>query len=286
MPTYYKDLHWVSHERSDLLPEDRHAILDRDCHRCAYCGGDADAVDHIQPKSNGGGNGDVNLIACCRYCNSRKGARTPLEADMQFFWSTHLADAYMCAYASAEPILVDPTTHSIARAAALIYVAYPAGGTECTERKRGAPCDIVEGLGAIVETLFDVADQLGAVVAPNPYQWLLRQTFKYGLSCNKITFNCRIWFEEKFYWKDAIETPRDIEQNHIQYQSFVALRDADMGRNCHSLAVLPGLNATIIERVARATRKAGGGTDEVIAALKLESNELRGAPMVPANAPF
>ena len=50
-------------------------ILLRDDKTCAYCGGDADTVDHITPHSLGGGNEPGNLIACCRRCNSAKADR-------------------------------------------------------------------------------------------------------------------------------------------------------------------------------------------------------------------
>jgi DNA-binding transcriptional regulator YiaG len=47
---------------------------------CAYCGGAADTVDHIEPRSGGGPNGWANLTAACRRCNSRKGKRPLLLA--------------------------------------------------------------------------------------------------------------------------------------------------------------------------------------------------------------
>lgn len=50
----------------------RAVILDRDHHQCAYCGGEADTVDHIIPKNNGGEDVASNLVACCRKCNGLK----------------------------------------------------------------------------------------------------------------------------------------------------------------------------------------------------------------------
>lgn len=49
-------------------------ILERDQHTCAYCGGEADTVDHIIPKSSGETNLDRpdNLVAACRRCNGLK----------------------------------------------------------------------------------------------------------------------------------------------------------------------------------------------------------------------
>ena len=58
-------------------PEDwrrlRQEVLERDHHACAYCGDEADAVDHIIPVSRGGPHVQENLVAVCKPCNSSKG---------------------------------------------------------------------------------------------------------------------------------------------------------------------------------------------------------------------
>ncbi len=48
---------------------------------CYYCGGDNESlgVDHLLPRSRGGDNDIVNLVPCCRSCNSQKGTKTPEE---------------------------------------------------------------------------------------------------------------------------------------------------------------------------------------------------------------
>jgi 5-methylcytosine-specific restriction endonuclease McrA len=52
-------------------------VLSRDGYTCAYCGQDADTVDHIQSIKAGGDPVSLeNLIACCRRCNSVKGSRS------------------------------------------------------------------------------------------------------------------------------------------------------------------------------------------------------------------
>lgn len=61
-------------------------ILERDNHLCAYCGEKATTVDHIIPKSRGGGNTWDNLIAACFPCNNFKDNRTPLEAGMDLMF--------------------------------------------------------------------------------------------------------------------------------------------------------------------------------------------------------
>ncbi len=62
-------------------------VLARDHHRCAYCGdAGATTVDHVYPRSRGGGDNYGNLVAACADCNGRKADRTPEEADMPLLW--------------------------------------------------------------------------------------------------------------------------------------------------------------------------------------------------------
>lgn len=58
-------------------------IYKRDDHKCLYCGGDNKlTLDHVIPKSRGGGNTWENLATCCSRCNVIKGNKTPEEAGM------------------------------------------------------------------------------------------------------------------------------------------------------------------------------------------------------------
>ena len=63
----------------------RKNILRRDAFRCQYCGSHAHplTLDHIIPRSRGGGESWENLISACVPCNNRKGNRTPEEAGMR-----------------------------------------------------------------------------------------------------------------------------------------------------------------------------------------------------------
>jgi len=55
----------------------RLVVLARDGYTCAYCGQDADTVDHVQSIKSGGDPISLeNMIACCRRCNSSKGSRS------------------------------------------------------------------------------------------------------------------------------------------------------------------------------------------------------------------
>lgn len=53
----------------------RSGVLKRDGRRCAYCCSRADTVDHVVPRSRGGGHTWENCVACCGRCNARKADR-------------------------------------------------------------------------------------------------------------------------------------------------------------------------------------------------------------------
>lgn len=67
----------VPHGR--VVPVSRRGVLRRDGHRCAYCAAHATTVDHVLPRSRGGGDVWENLVACCLRCNNAKGDKTPDE---------------------------------------------------------------------------------------------------------------------------------------------------------------------------------------------------------------
>ncbi len=65
----------------------RRNIYARDSNRCQYCGKRFNttelSLDHIFPRSRGGGNSWTNVVCCCVRCNVKKGGRTPAEAGMK-----------------------------------------------------------------------------------------------------------------------------------------------------------------------------------------------------------
>ena len=71
----------VARRRQAVLS--RRAVFARDDHTCQYCGGAADSIDHVFPRSRGGGHDWENLVAACRRCNLAKRDRTPEEAGMR-----------------------------------------------------------------------------------------------------------------------------------------------------------------------------------------------------------
>ena len=64
----------------------RRGIILRDGGKCQYCGRALPAgsltMDHVVPRSRGGGSTWENLVASCFGCNNVKGDRTPQEAGM------------------------------------------------------------------------------------------------------------------------------------------------------------------------------------------------------------
>ena len=82
----------------------------RDKFRCQYCGEKKTAaeltLDHILPRSRGGDNSPVNIVAACVPCNNRKSDRTPAEARMPLLTSqsalrVKLERVVLCHYAEA-----------------------------------------------------------------------------------------------------------------------------------------------------------------------------------------
>ncbi|WP_326599755.1 HNH endonuclease [Streptomyces sp. NBC_01803] len=64
-------------------PWSRRGVLVRDRFRCAYCGRRATTIDHVVPRSQGGGDTWLNTVAACAEDNHRKAARTPAQAGMR-----------------------------------------------------------------------------------------------------------------------------------------------------------------------------------------------------------
>ena len=61
----------------------RRAVFARDGWTCQYCGSRSSlTVDHVVPKSKGGGSNWENIVASCAPCNRRKGDSSPDQAGM------------------------------------------------------------------------------------------------------------------------------------------------------------------------------------------------------------
>lgn len=64
-------------------PLNRRGIFARDDHCCQYCGGAAESIDHVIPRSKGGLHVWDNVVAACRACNVRKGDRLLASTSME-----------------------------------------------------------------------------------------------------------------------------------------------------------------------------------------------------------
>ena len=76
----------------DRLPRqqvkfNRRNVFARDANRCQYCNRRFPTseltLDHVVPRSRGGGTTWDNLVCACVACNSRKGGRSPREAGLK-----------------------------------------------------------------------------------------------------------------------------------------------------------------------------------------------------------
>lgn len=83
LPAVIRLRYMVRAPRHRTASVSRRAVFARDEYRCQYCGSDADSIDHVLPRSRGGGDDWDNLAAACRRCNSAKRNRTPAEAGMR-----------------------------------------------------------------------------------------------------------------------------------------------------------------------------------------------------------
>lgn len=74
----------------------------RDAHLCIYCGNEFTerllTRDHVMPISKGGKDKWSNVVTACKYCNTRKGNKTPEQANMPLLavpfvpnWAEYLA---------------------------------------------------------------------------------------------------------------------------------------------------------------------------------------------------
>lgn len=83
LPLVVRLLRFVRVPYRRRVPWSRRGVLERDRRRCAYCGGRASTVDHVQPVSRGGAARSwLNTVAACPPCNQVKADRTPGEARM------------------------------------------------------------------------------------------------------------------------------------------------------------------------------------------------------------
>jgi 5-methylcytosine-specific restriction endonuclease McrA len=72
---------------AQIVKLNRRNLFARDRNQCQYCGKTFPtselSIDHVKPRTQGGGESWENLVCSCVKCNARKGGRTPDQAHMR-----------------------------------------------------------------------------------------------------------------------------------------------------------------------------------------------------------
>lgn len=71
-PSVVRLLQYVRVPHHGRVAISRRSVFARDGHRCQYCGGTAENIDHVVPRSRGGAHCWENVVAACRRCNAAK----------------------------------------------------------------------------------------------------------------------------------------------------------------------------------------------------------------------
>jgi 5-methylcytosine-specific restriction endonuclease McrA len=79
VPVVVKLTRFVKIPYRTVVPLTRRGVFLRDGGRCVYCEAPATSLDHVVPRSRGGGHSWDNVVSCCRRCNHVKADRTVAE---------------------------------------------------------------------------------------------------------------------------------------------------------------------------------------------------------------
>ena len=86
VPSVIRLCRYVRIPYRNRVPLTRAALMRRDNYLCAYCGLSADTIDHVVPRSRGGGHVWENCVASCTRCNHRKADRLIEELGWKLRW--------------------------------------------------------------------------------------------------------------------------------------------------------------------------------------------------------
>ena len=75
VPSVVRLSHYVRVPYRRGVPLTRRGVFERDDHRCVYCGGRPQTLDHVVPRSRGGEHVWTNVVTACQRCNHRKADR-------------------------------------------------------------------------------------------------------------------------------------------------------------------------------------------------------------------
>ena len=76
LPSVIKLNRFVRVPFRQTVPLSRRALFARDGGRCVYCAAPATSIDHVIPRSRGGGHSWENVVSACHRCNHAKADRT------------------------------------------------------------------------------------------------------------------------------------------------------------------------------------------------------------------
>ena len=79
LPAVIKLNRYVRIPYRHAVPLSRRAIFARDGGRCVYCTASATSIDHVIPRSRGGGHTWENVVSACHRCNHIKADRSLKE---------------------------------------------------------------------------------------------------------------------------------------------------------------------------------------------------------------
>lgn len=85
IPSIIRLLSYANISQRFKIQPTKQNILKRDHGICQYCGESEGpmTVDHVIPRSHGGGETWGNLVCACSECNNKKDDKTPQEAGMK-----------------------------------------------------------------------------------------------------------------------------------------------------------------------------------------------------------
>lgn len=104
-----------AHNKQPIPKLTNNTLFRRDMNLCAYCGYKFNnsqlSRDHIIPKAQRGLNNWNNVVTSCGSCNKHKGARTPVQANMELLYFPYVPCRNEIILLKYNNILLDQTEY-------------------------------------------------------------------------------------------------------------------------------------------------------------------------------
>lgn len=110
---YFKIPEIILLSRYEKLPKpkahfSRRTLYKRDKMKCQYCGctpgSEELTIDHVIPRSQGGGTTWENCVLCCVDCNRKKADKTPKQANMKLLKEPKKPDMSVFRFDTIKPV--------------------------------------------------------------------------------------------------------------------------------------------------------------------------------------